>query len=104
MVERKYRCLAIGDFNTSTFNGYLNNDEQLPLVEVIETPYGQVTQVLLAKDHGGWEKHPDFVVAWTRSSIPAKSLVYSSTSKSMVSKDTGSPWSKRLKGSWPSIA
>lgn len=74
MVERKYRCLAISDFNTSTFNGYLTNDEQLPLVEVIEAPYGQVTQVLLAKDQGGWEKHPDFVVAWTRPEIVSRSF------------------------------
>lgn len=66
MDKRPARCLVISDFNTSNFAGYLENDEQLPLVEVLEAPFGQVIPLLTNFSSPEWSQQPDFAVIWTQ--------------------------------------
>ena len=59
-------CLVIADFTIDILAGYLNNDEELPRVNAVCTPFGQVFQVLADESHPCWRQHRDFAVIWTR--------------------------------------
>ncbi|MFN7138418.1 MAG: HAD-IIIC family phosphatase [Limisphaerales bacterium] len=66
MDKRPLRCLVISDFNTSNFAAYLENDEQSPLVEVLDAPFGQVIPLLTNLEASEWAAQPDFTIIWTQ--------------------------------------
>ena len=66
MNTSELACLVIADFTIDILAGYLNNDEELPRVNAVCTPFGQVFQVLADESHPCWRQHRDFAVIWTR--------------------------------------
>jgi FkbH-like protein len=66
MSNQTFRCGLISDFNLDIFSGYLNNDEDFPIVDSTVAPFGQVTQLLMQEDSEFWKGNLDFAVIWTR--------------------------------------
>jgi len=66
MGTRSFRCLLLSDFNPSNFAGYLENDEEPPLLEAIIGDFGQVVPLLTDFSAAPWQREPDFAVVWTR--------------------------------------
>lgn len=66
MNNQQFRCVLISDFNMDVFSGYLNNDEDFPLVKATSSPFGQVTQLLMREDLDYWKGDFDSAVIWTR--------------------------------------
>ncbi len=69
-------CLLVSDFNIAPLAGYLRNDEELPIVDVVEAPHGVVEPVFLS-EHSVWQRVPVDAVAlvWTRPEAIAPSFV-----------------------------
>jgi FkbH-like protein len=44
----------------------MNNDNDVPLVNAVPAPYGQVAQLLIREDLDCWKDHSDCTVIWTR--------------------------------------
>jgi FkbH-like protein len=65
MDVNSHRCLLVSDFNAGPLAGYLRNDAESPVVEVVEAPYGAVESALLP-EHAAWQQAPDCAVVWTR--------------------------------------
>ena len=63
---QKLSTILISDFNLSNFQGYLKNDETLPIMDVSSIPYGQVIQTLLDKNNDVWENQYDIAIIWTQ--------------------------------------
>ena len=57
---------VLSDFNTANLVGYLQNDDDLPVVDVSAAPYGQVQTLLVDPAHPIWPTGLDFVIVWTR--------------------------------------
>lgn len=64
-METSLRCLLISDFNAQNCAAYLENDEDLPAVEVDVGPFGQVMQILADPAHAAWRQRPDVAFVWT---------------------------------------
>jgi FkbH-like protein len=62
----KHKGLLISDFNTENLAAYLNNGDDEPPIEAVSAPFGQVVQTLVDDKLACWQKHPEFVVVWTR--------------------------------------
>jgi len=65
-MSQTYTGVTIADFNADTFGGYLRNDAQQPTVDTVDTPFGQVMQLLMDPQHDVWQHQPDFAVVWTQ--------------------------------------
>lgn len=65
MDRKEYRGLLISNFNIDNFAGYLNNNEDFPLVKADSAPFNQVFHVLTDKSLECWKDNPDFAVIWT---------------------------------------
>lgn len=74
MNNQKIRCVLISDFNLDIFSGYLNNDEDFPIVHTTVAPFGQVMQLLMQEDLEYWKGDFDFAVIWTRPESLIKSF------------------------------
>ena len=59
---QKLSTILISDFNLSNFQGYLKNDETLPVMDVSSIPYGQVIQTLLDKNTDVWKNQYDIAI------------------------------------------
>ena len=57
---------VLSDFNTANLVGYLQNEDDLPVVDVSAAPYGQVQTLLVEPAHPIWPTALDFVIVWTR--------------------------------------
>ena len=66
MNNKKLSGLLISDFNLDNFAAYLRKDGQDPQVEIVQAPFGQVSQTLLGGTLSCWSPGLDFVVIWTR--------------------------------------
>lgn len=66
MGDHKDRCILISDFNINNLAGYIRNDTDLPILDVIVAPFGQVVTVLMQKELECWQNKPDFAIVWTR--------------------------------------
>lgn len=66
MNKDRLRCVLISDFNLDVFSGYLNNNEDPPLVEAVAAPFGQVIPLLMQEDLEYWQGGFDTAVIWTR--------------------------------------
>lgn len=66
MDRQKFKALLISDFNIDTFIGYLNNDEDSPMVNTTAAPFGQVISVLVEKNLECWRGNYDFAIIWTQ--------------------------------------
>ncbi len=66
MSQPSLRCVVLSDFNVSNFGALLQNDPTDPLIELVETPYGSVMQVLADPVRFLPEKKPDVAIIWTR--------------------------------------
>ena len=56
----------MSDFTIDRFVHQLNSDDELPVIESVSTPFGQVTQVLLDNSLEYWKNNPDFAIIWTQ--------------------------------------
>lgn len=74
MDNRRFRCILISDFNIDNFSGFLNNNEESPIVDTTAAPFGQVAPVLIQRDLECWQSDPDFAVVWTRPEGVVKSF------------------------------
>jgi len=63
--QEAFRCVPVSDFNIQNLCAYLQNDEAWPRVECVDTPYGQVAQLLLDANAPAWSGKPDFALVWT---------------------------------------
>jgi FkbH-like protein len=63
---QEYKAVLISDFTSNTFKGYLENDSDLPKIQVASAPFGQVMQTLADDRFECWNIRPDLVVLWTR--------------------------------------
>src|SRR3712207_5514705 len=63
---KQFKGVAISDFNMGNFAGFLNNDEDTPIVDMVTAPYGQVTQIFMDANNEVWQNKPDFALVWTR--------------------------------------
>ncbi len=63
---QEYKAVLISDFTSNTLKGYLENDLDLPKIQVASAPFGQVMQTLMDDRHECWDIRPDLVVVWTR--------------------------------------
>lgn len=61
----EHTCLLVSDFNAAPLAGYLRNDQESPVLRVVEAPYGLVEPVLLA-EHEIWQDKPNCALVWTR--------------------------------------
>ncbi|MCX5695203.1 MAG: HAD-IIIC family phosphatase [Candidatus Omnitrophica bacterium] len=66
MDRRKLRALLISDFNIDILKGYLNNDEELPLLNITVAPFGQVMPILLEEKSEYWKSKYNSVIVWTQ--------------------------------------
>lgn len=66
MNKPQYKAIIISDFNIDSFSGYLCNNNGLPIINTIVTPFDQVTAVLMQRDLECWETKSDFAVVWTQ--------------------------------------
>ena len=57
--------LLISDFNIRNLAGFLNNSPAEPPVKAVAAPFGQVVQLFSDQQHEIWQKHYEFIVAWT---------------------------------------
>lgn len=64
--KKSIKCVLFSDFNIDIFSGYLNNNEDLPAVDVTVAPFGQVIPLLMQEDLEYWQGNFDFTVIWTR--------------------------------------
>lgn len=71
----KHMCLLVSDFNIAPLAGYLRNDEDPPIVDVVEAPHGVVEPIFLC-EHPIWQQVPVDAVAlvWTRPQAIAPSF------------------------------
>ncbi len=85
MSNQPLQFLLISDFNIDIFRGYLNNDDELPLIEANGAPFGQVIAALVEKNLECWQQRPDYAVVWTQpeSVIPSFKSVLSYQSVSV---------------------
>ncbi|MFV1986438.1 MAG: HAD-IIIC family phosphatase [Gemmatimonadota bacterium] len=58
--------VLVADFNTQNLAAVLRNSEEPPVVEVLESAFGQVDQALIDPGHPAWASRPDFALIWTR--------------------------------------
>lgn len=65
MDKKEYVGLAISDFNMANFSGYINNDQDSPVVNMTVAPFGQVTQTLMDDKLECWNRKYDFAIIWT---------------------------------------
>ena len=66
MAEAALRIVTVSDFNLANLNAYLAHDEQEPRVEAVETPFGNVHQLLMDPGAACWAEPADAVLLWTR--------------------------------------
>ena len=66
MSQESLRCVPISDFNLQNVCSYLENDNSTPSVECVETPFAQVSQLLVDPSSPVWSKEPDFALIWTQ--------------------------------------
>jgi FkbH-like protein len=68
MIMRSSRlsCILLSDFNTSNFGSLLRNDPTDPRIELLDSPYGAVVQVLAEPDRFLTHGKADVAIVWTR--------------------------------------
>lgn len=74
MSKSDYTAILISDFNVNTFSGYLCNNDEVPIINTIVTPFDQVMPVLMQGDLEYWRNKPDFAVVWTQPENVVKSF------------------------------
>jgi len=57
--------VTISDFNLDNFNALLTHLAEPPALEVIETPFGQVSRLLTDSSAACWQRSPDCAFVWT---------------------------------------
>jgi FkbH-like protein len=66
MNQPSLRCTVLSDFNASNFGALLRHDPNGPSLEVLETPYGSVMQMLTDPTRFLPEEKIDVAFVWTR--------------------------------------
>ena len=66
MDKKEHRAILISDFTIDNLAGYLNNDQDSPIVRSVVAGFGQVAQVLMDENLECWRQAPDFAVVWNR--------------------------------------
>lgn len=66
MAPDKVKGILISDFNIQNLAGYLNNNTELPQIQVKTAPFGQVIPTLVNAGDEAWQDNPDFAVIWVR--------------------------------------
>lgn len=66
MSQPLLSCAVLSDFNASNFGALLQHDSANPSVEMLESPYGAVMQVLADPARFLPEKKLDVAIVWTR--------------------------------------
>ena len=64
--KQSFTCVLVSDFNLQNFAGLIANDQGFPQLKPIQTPFGQVTPLLLDADNPCWQDSPDIAVVWAR--------------------------------------
>jgi len=64
MNRRKFTCVLISDFNLDNFSPCLALDDEFALIAPIQTPFGQMQQVLIDPSSECWSEAPDCAVVW----------------------------------------
>ncbi|TAJ10902.1 MAG: HAD-IIIC family phosphatase [Nitrospirae bacterium] len=91
-----FKGAIISDFNAGNFEGCLKNSEDLPGVDPVLAPFGQVVPALLQDDFECWRNAPDFAVVWARpqSVIPsfARLLRYETVPADLLLSEVDAYW------------
>lgn len=66
MTQPLLRCTVLSDFNASNFGALLQHDPANPSVEMLESPYGAMMQVLADPARFLPETKLDVAIVWTR--------------------------------------
>src|SRR6266545_2962380 len=66
MSQPALLCAVLSDFNASNFGALLQHDPANPSVEILESPFGSVMQILADPARFLPEKKLDVAIVWTR--------------------------------------
>ncbi len=66
MHHNLLKALLISDFNIENLAGLLNNSDELPVIDAVCGPYGQLMPILINGEHPAWKQKPEILVVWTR--------------------------------------
>ncbi len=65
-MDKSRTCLTVSDFNLGNLNALLANDPSVPVVQPLESSYGQVYQVLTGYAAACQDQRPYCALIWTR--------------------------------------
>jgi FkbH-like protein len=71
MIVNRHTAILISDFTISNLAGYLSNEPNLPEIDAVAAPFGQVMQVITDDSAACWQASPDVGVVWT---LPDRSI------------------------------
>lgn len=66
MKTQEHKCVIISSFNVSNLIGYIRNNNDLPRVDPVAAPFGQVIPTLMREDLECWKDEPYLALVWTR--------------------------------------